>query len=70
VMFLGSNGAKDRWPAFLTMTATETITSTVISMPKNRPASLVETETPRIIMYTASAVKMTVKIPQGMFTWR
>ena len=61
VMWLGSNGAADRWPPFLISGATETTTSTSISKPKKSPASLVDTPTPRIIISTASAVSTMVR---------
>jgi len=48
--------------------ATDTTISTSISKPKNRPASLVDTATPRIIIRTAPAVKTTEKMPHGMST--
>ena len=48
--------------------ATDTTTSTSISKPKNRPASLVDTATPRIIMTIAPAVNTTEKMTHGMST--
>jgi len=68
VTWLGSNGASDRCPECFTRVTTDTRTSTTISTPKNRPASLVETDTPRSIMTTAPAVSSTVKMPQGTST--
>ncbi len=47
--------------------ATDTTISTSISKPKNSPASLVETATPRIIISTAPAVRISEKIPHGTF---
>ena len=69
-MWLGSNGMSERCPPFLISAATETTTSTSISNAKKSPAILVDTLTPRIIMYTAAAVRITVRIPQGMFQCR
>ena len=60
-MWLGSNGTADRWPPFLTRDATETTTRTSISNAKKNPAILVDSPTPRIIISTASAVRMTVR---------
>ena len=65
VMWLGSNGTADRCPPFLMIAATETTISTSISKPKNSPASLVDTATPRNIMYIAPAVKITEKRTHG-----
>ncbi len=67
VMWLGSNGAKLRWPPFWMITTTDTTMSTSISKPKKRPASLVETATPRTSITTAPAVSTTDRIPHGMF---
>ena len=67
VMWLGSNGTADRWPPFLISAATDTTTSTSISKPKNSPASLVDTATPRTIMTIAPAVKITEKMTHGTF---
>ena len=47
--------------------ATDTTTSTSISKPKNRPASLVDTATPRTIIMIAPAVRMTEKMTHGTF---
>jgi hypothetical protein len=69
-MWLGSNGTKLRCPPFLISEAMDTTISTSISKPKNRPASLVETPTPRTIMPTAPAVRITERIPHGMFQWK
>ena len=49
-------------------TATDTTTSTSISKPKKRPASLVDTPTPRNIMNMAPAVKAAEKMIHGMLT--
>ncbi len=68
VMWLGSNGMADRCPPFLISEATDTTISTSISKPKKNPAILVEMATPRIIISTASAVRITVRMPHGMFT--
>jgi hypothetical protein len=67
VMWLGSNGMKLRCPPFLISAATDTTSSTSISKPKNRPASRVETPTPRIIISTHSTTRMTDRMPHGMF---
>ena len=67
-MWLGSNGTADRWPPFLMSAATDTTTSTSISKPKNSPASLVDTATPRTIMTIAPAVRTTEKMTHGMST--
>jgi hypothetical protein len=67
VMWLGSNGVRFRCPPLEISAATDTTTSTSISNAKKNPAILVDTLTPRIIMTTASAVRITVKIPHGMF---
>src|SRR5260370_28810141 len=52
-MCLGSNGAKVRWPPFLISVATATTSSTSNSKPKKKPASLVDTATPRNIITMA-----------------
>ena len=49
------------------MATTDTTTSTSISKPKKKPASLVDTATPRIIITTQPAVSTTVRMPHGMF---
>jgi hypothetical protein len=67
VRWLGSNGTALRWPPFWMMATTDTTTSTSISNPKKKPASLVDTATPRIIITTQAAVSTTVRIPHGMF---
>ncbi len=46
----------------------DTTSSTVISKPKKKPASLVDTATPRNIMNMAPAVKMAEKMIHGMLT--
>ena len=66
-MWLGWNGTALRWPPFLISAATDTTTSTSISKPKKKPASLVDTATPRNIITIAPAVKMAEKMTQGMF---
>ena len=48
-------------------TAIDTISSTASSKAKKKPASLVDTATPRNIMYMAPAVKMAEKMIQGTF---
>jgi hypothetical protein len=50
----------------LIRTARDATTRTSISTPRNRPAILVEIDTPRIIIQTASPVRITVRMPQGM----
>src|ERR1700722_5874308 len=52
----GSNGGRDRVPPFLTSSTTDTTTRTSISKPKKKPASLVDTPTPRSIITTAPEV--------------
>jgi len=54
-------------PPFLMSAATDTTISTSISKPKNKPASLVDTATPRIIIRIAQAVKITEKMTHGTF---
>ena len=68
VRWLGWNGTVLRWPPFLISTATDTTSSTVSSKAKKKPASLVDTATPRNIMNMAPAVKTAEKIIQGMLT--
>ena len=68
-MWLGSNGTPLRWPPFLISTAIATTSSTTSSKPKKKPASLVDTATPRNIMNMAPAVKMAEKMIHGMFTF-
>jgi hypothetical protein len=65
-MWLGSNGTPDRWPPFLISAAIDTTSSTSSSKPKKKPASLVDTATPRNIMNMAAAVKMAEKMIHGM----
>ena len=67
VMWLGWNGTELRWPPFLISTAIDTTSSTTNSKAKKKPASLVDTATPRNIMNMAPAVKMAEKMIQGMF---
>ena len=64
---LGWNGTELRWPPFLISTAIATTSSTVSSKAKKKPASLVDTATPRNIMNMAPAVKRAEKTIQGMF---
>ena len=45
----------------------ETTIRTSISKPKNRPASRVDTPTPRTIITIEPAVRMTDRMPHGMF---
>jgi hypothetical protein len=68
VMFLGSNGAKLRWPPFMISVATATTSSTTSSKTKKNPASLVDTATPRIIITMAPAVNSTEKMIHGTLT--
>src|SRR4029077_10031587 len=70
VMFLGSNGATDRWPPFLISVAIATTNSTRISKPKKNPASLVDTPTPRNIITMAPAVNATEEIIPAIGLWR
>ena len=70
LMWLGLNGTPDRWPPFLISAATDTTSSTSSSKPKKKPASLVDTATPRNIMNMAPAVKAAEKMIQGMLTFR
>jgi hypothetical protein len=64
-MWLGSNGARDRWAWWEMMAHSETTTRTSISNPKNTPASRVETATPRTIMTTETAVSNSVQMIKG-----
>ena len=68
VMLCGSNGAPDRWPPFLISAATDTTNSTSISKAKKKPASLVDTATPRNIMTIAPAVIRSENMIQGIFS--
>src|SRR5580693_162865 len=65
--WLHSNGAADRWLPFLANEAMDTMTRTSISKPKKNPASLVETPTPRYIMYMEPAVSSTEQMIQVSF---
>src|SRR5580704_16960581 len=65
--WLHSNGAADRWLPFLASAAIDTMTRTSISKPKKRPASLVETATPRYIIHTENAVSSTDQMIHGTF---
>ncbi len=67
VRWLGWNGTVLRWPPFLISTAMDTTSSTISSKAKKKPASLVDTATPRNIITIAPAVKMAEKMIQGMF---
>jgi len=51
----------------LISTATDTTSSTSSSKPKKKPASLVDTATPRNIITMAPAVKMAEKMIHGTF---
>src|SRR5260221_4559182 len=66
-MWLGSNGTKLRWPPLLIRIATETTTRITISNAKNRPASFVETPTPRTVMTVAAEVSTTDRMIHGIF---
>ena len=65
--WLGWNGTELRWPPFLISTAMDTTSSTSSSKAKKKPASLVDTATPRNIITIAPAVKMAEKMTHGMF---
>ena len=65
--WLGWNGTELRWPPFLISTAMDTTSSTSSSKAKKKPASLVDTATPRNIITIAPAVKMAEKMIHGMF---
>ena len=69
-MWLGSNGVRLRCPRCWISAATETTTRTSISKPKKKPASRVDTPTPRISIATAPAVIRTLKMPHGTFQWK
>ena len=69
-IWLGSNGTALRWPPCLISAAIATTSSTVSSKPKKKPASLVDTATPRNIMNMAPAVKAAEKMIHGMLTFR
>ena len=70
VTLLGWNGTADRWPPCLISVATATTSSTSSSKPKKKPASLVDTATPRNIITMAPAVKAAEKMIHGMLTFR
>jgi hypothetical protein len=67
-MFLGSNGAKVRWPPLLISVAMATTSSTTSSKAKKNPASLVDTATPRNIITMAPPVNSTEKMIHGTLT--
>src|SRR5260370_8015345 len=73
VILLGSNGTPDRWPPCLISVATDTTSSTSSSKAKKKPASLVDTATPRNIITMAPAGKTAEKTLHGMlgpvYTW-
>ncbi len=64
-ILLGSNGTPDRWPPCLISRAMDTTNSTSSSKPKKKPASLVDTATPRNIITMAPAVKIAEKTIHG-----
>ena len=66
-MLCGSNGAPDKWPPFLISATTETTSRTSISKPKKKPASLVDTPTPRSIITTDPPVSSTDQMTHGTF---